>query len=177
MATAVAEPLRSVESLEAEEYEERRAAEISEQRGENDAASVFSERADTVRERIERLKAEAGDATDPSDPAADAVAAERRDEETANLAPEDIIVAGIEMSHVDFGGKKPDTGKLTLTGASAELQEGTALPKGTMLSGRFVAIVDDVGSKDTRDKETQQVTDCVARYKAVVTDLVLDPIE
>lgn len=176
MATAVAEN-RSLSSLEEEESAEADAALDAENAGNSETAAKHSERADALRERIDALKAEAGDPVDPSDPAADAAEAIRRDEEAAGLTPEEIIVSGIEMDLPQLGGKKPDGGTLTLTGASALLAEGTSLPKGQTISGKFVAVVDDVGSKDKRDKETNQVADCTAYFKAAVTDLVLDPIE
>jgi hypothetical protein len=176
MATAVAEN-RSLSSLEEEEEAEAIAAQQAEEKGLDETAAKHFERADSLRERIDRLKAEAGPATDPSDPAAEAAEAERRDSEADALTPEEIIVSGIEMDLPQLGGKKPNGGTLTLTGASALLAEGTSLPKGTTISGKFVAVVDDVGSKDKRDKETNQVADCTAYFKAAVTDLVLDPIE
>jgi hypothetical protein len=177
MATAVVGENRSLESLEEEESAEAEAAETARGRDEHATAEKHDERADALRKRIDRLKAEAGPATDSSDPAAEAAEAERRDSEADALTPEEIIVSGIEMDLPQLGGKPPEGGTLTLTGASALLAEGTSLPKGTTISGRFVAVVDDVGSKDKRDKETNQVSDCVAYFKAAVTDLVLDPIE
>lgn len=176
MATAVAES-RTTESLQDEEAAELKEASAAMEAGDQDAADSHNERAERLRERVAGLRDEAGDATDPSDPAAEAADAERRDEEADALPPEDIIVRGVEMQYPDTGGKRPTYATISLTGAKAELVAGTGFKKGTTISGSFVAVVNESGEKDEHDSTTQQVTDCEARYKARVTDLVIDAPE
>lgn len=177
MATAAVAEQRSLSSLEEEESAEAEAAVAARERDEHATAAKHDERADALRERIDKLKGEAGPAVDPSDPAAEAAAAVRRDDEADGLTPEEIIVSGIEMDLPLLGGKPPSGATLSLMGATAQLAEGTGLEKGMTVSGRFVAVVDGSGSKDKRDKETNQVTDCKVRFQASVTDLVLEEIE
>jgi hypothetical protein len=100
-------------------------------------------------------------------------AAERAasDDEDAPTGPEDIIVAGVQMSFPDMGGKRPTSATLVFTGGKVELQGGTAFKKGMAISFSGVAIVNHVAQKDTHDPQTGQVVSAEQQHKARIIDL------
>lgn len=88
------------------------------------------------------------------------------------IEPEEIIVAGLDISPAALGGKAPQSGVLTLTGAKATLAQGTFLKKGMKIGFSGVAVVNEVSQKDHHDPTTSQVTGAEQKHKARV--LVLD---
>lgn len=90
------------------------------------------------------------------------------------IPPEEIIVAGIEMSYPSLGGKRPTGASLKLVGAKVKLAAGTGFKKGTRIQFTGVAVVNFVGQKDEHDATTQQVTDAIQRHEARVTDLIVE---
>lgn len=142
--------------------------------GDEEGAQILRVEAEDERSKAAELKENAGEAVGQGDPAAEAVAAERRDAEAADLPPEDIIVSGIAMSYPNMGGKKPTSATLKLVGGKVEVAEGTAFKKGQTIAFRGVAVVNFVGQKDKHDAATQQVTGAEARHEARITDLVVE---
>jgi hypothetical protein len=110
---------------------------------------------------------------EPSRAAVDEALADLPDSAPDDLPPEEIIVAGLEMSFFSAGGKKPTTASLAFTGGKVKLREGTALKKGQRIVGRFEAVVNFVGQQDETDGATGQVTACEQQHKARFVDLAL----
>jgi hypothetical protein len=88
-----------------------------------------------------------------------------------DLPPEEIIVAGLEMTFPKMGGKEPQGATLKLVGGKVKLQEGTALEKGMTIRFSGVAVVNFVGQKDQHDSATSQVVSAEQRHEARITDL------
>jgi hypothetical protein len=77
----------------------------------------------------------------------------------------------VQLGLIDFGGKAPQTATLTLTGAKADLTEGTGYRKGERVFFAGEAQVYDVGGRDTLDKTTMIPTTAVQRHAAQVFEL------
>ena len=88
-----------------------------------------------------------------------------------DLPPEEIIVAGLEMTFPKMGGKEPQGATLKLVGGKVKLQEGTALKKGMTIRFSGTAVVNFVGQKDSHDAATSQVVSAEQRHEARITDL------
>lgn len=88
--------------------------------------------------------------------------------------PDEIVVKGnAELTLFDAGGKKPTGASLSLVGGKVLLADGKAIEKGTVITGTFTAVVNEVGQKDKHDPKTQRVVDCEQKHKARITDLTI----
>lgn len=94
--------------------------------------------------------------------------------EDPDIAPESIVVAGIEMEYPDMGGKRPDRASLSLQGGRVMLVDGTALPKGTRIKFSGEAVVVGAGQHDTTDTATKQVTHSEQKHTALISDLRIE---
>jgi hypothetical protein len=110
---------------------------------------------------------------EPSRAAVDEALADLPDSAPDDLPPEEIIVAGLEMTFPKMGGKEPQGATLKLMGGKVKLQEGTALKKGMTIRFSGTAVVNFVGQKDSHDAATSQVVSAEQRHEARVTDLVI----
>lgn len=144
--------------------------------GDAEGADIARVEADALRREADDLRAKlAADADAPTK-----AAEELKEEAPADDEPEreplaeDIVVAGLEMEPIDFGGKKPTSGVLKFTGTSVKLMHGTYLKKGTVIKFSGTAVVNDVGGKDIIDTATQQVTDAVQRHSAQIRSLSVE---
>lgn len=81
----------------------------------------------------------------------------------------------LSMLFAGVGGKMPTNARLSLRG-SAGISAGKGYKKGTVIRFSGEAVVDEVGSKDKRDPTTRQVTDCKAKFSALLTDLVVERV-
>jgi hypothetical protein len=77
----------------------------------------------------------------------------------------------VQLGLIDFGGKAPQSATLSLTGAKADLTEGTGYCKGERVFFAGEAQVYDVGGRDTLDKTTMIPTTAVQRHTAEVFEL------
>lgn len=85
--------------------------------------------------------------------------------------PEEIRVDGTtQLAAFDLGGKRPGGATLRLTG-KVTLEDGTGLSKGEVITGRFTAVVREVGQKDKKDNATGIVVSCEQRHGAEIVDL------
>lgn len=92
--------------------------------------------------------------------------------------PQEVTIDGAEQLALLFegaGGKLPTNARLAIRG-SAGIAAGLGFKKGTVIKFTGTCVVDDVGSKDKRDRTTRQVTDCKAKFGALLTDLVVDKV-
>lgn len=143
--------------------------------GDTEGADIARIEADALRSEARELAGKLG----PVDPASKAEPEQgagdppEPDDAPAPLA-EDIVVAGLEMEPIDFGGKKPTSGVLKFTGTSVKLMHGTFLKKGMVVKFSGTAVVNDVGGKDIIDTSTQQVTDAVQRHSAQIRSLSVE---
>lgn len=190
MPTAVAEPAQipgqtnvgqalaedgQIARLDAQAVKKIELAEKLEDDDDPEGADIARIEAEDLQQKAAALRnGEGGAPVDTRDPAADAEKAQKDDQAASDLAPEEIIVAGIEMPYTDFGGKKPTHGSLKLNLGKVQLQAGTAFKKGTMIRFSGVAVIKDVGGVDAHDSTTQQVVDCEQRHIARVTDLQVE---
>lgn len=150
-------------------------AEELEEANDSEGADIARIEAEDFQKKAAALRnGEGGPPVDTRDPAAAAEKAQKDAQATSDLAPEEIIVAGIEMPYTDFGGKKPTHGSLKLELGKVQLEAGTAFKKGTMIRFSGVAVIKDVGGTDAHDSTTQQVVDCEQRHIARVTDLQVE---
>lgn len=162
------------QQLEERIADERKEAAYQHEQGRDEAAQEHESEAAELERKLAGLKTEAGESTSKDDPAAEAAAAAARDAAAEQIAPEEIIVRGVEMDYAELGGKKPTGASVTLTGAKALLEVGTALQKGTTIRFAGIAVVSEVKQKDKVDPETQQVTDAKQVHTARVLDFEIE---
>lgn len=140
-----------------------------------EGADIARIEATDLQQKAAALRTKGGAAVDPPrDPEADAEKAQKDDQASSDLAPEEIIVAGIEMPYINVGGKKATHGSLKLSGGKILLQAGTAFKKGTTIEFSGKAVIKDVGVVDTHDPTTRQVTDAEQRHVARIVDLQVE---
>lgn len=85
---------------------------------------------------------------------------------------EEIRVDGTtQLGLIDFGGKRPTSAVIRLTGGSYKLLEGQAYAKGDVVTFSGTAVVNDVGAKDSHDPKTGIVVSAEQRHSARITDL------
>lgn len=85
---------------------------------------------------------------------------------------EELRVDGTtQLGLVDFGGKKPQSASLRLTGGKVLLVDGKCFRKGDVITGSFTAVVDEVGVKDKADPKTGIVVSAEQKHSARITDL------
>jgi hypothetical protein len=77
----------------------------------------------------------------------------------------------VQLGLIDFGGKAPQTATLTLTGAKADLTEGTGYRKGERVFFAGEAQVYAVTGRDTLDKTTMIPTTAEQHHAAKVFEL------
>lgn len=95
--------------------------------------------------------------------------------EVSNGQPhiEGIRVDGTtQLGLIDFGGKKPQSAVIKLTGGQLELLEGRAFKKGDRVQFAGEAVVFDVGGIDKIDGKTGIVVSCKQKHAARITDAV-----
>lgn len=131
--------------------------------GDEEAANIARIEADDAQSQAQELRAEGG--------ATGAMPASAEGLTEVPLDPEEIIVNGIEMEYLDFGGKKPGGASLKLVGGKVALERGHAFPKGTRIKFEGEAVVGKVAGVDTRDPKTGQVTNSEQQHDARIVQL------
>lgn len=90
--------------------------------------------------------------------------------------PEEIRVDGTtQLGLIDFGGKRPTSAVITLTGGQFELNDGQAYAKGDTVTFSGTAVVQAVGARDKFDPKTGIVVACKQSHSALVIDLRVRP--
>lgn len=136
------------------------------EQGDEEGANFARIEADAERANAAELREEAGEPTGAMQ--------NEREPQADDIPPEEIIVAGIDMSYPSLGGKRPTAASLKLVGTKVKLVAGTGFKKGTRIQFTGVAVVNFVGQKDGHDPTTQMVTDAEQRHEARVTDLIVE---
>lgn len=86
---------------------------------------------------------------------------------------EEIRVDGTtQLGLIDFGGKKPQSAVVTLTGGQLELLEGRAFKKGDRIRFAGEAVVFEVGARDKTDSKTGIVVSAKQKHSARIADAV-----
>lgn len=85
---------------------------------------------------------------------------------------EEIRVDGTtQLGLIDFGGKRPQSATIRLTGGEYELLDGRAFRKGDVIRFEGTAVVDFVGGKDKVDRKTGIPVTAVQKHTAYIADL------
>lgn len=85
---------------------------------------------------------------------------------------EELRVDGTtQLGLIDFGGKKPQTASIRLSGGKIALQDGRAFRKGDVITFQGTAVVREVGARDQVDAKTGLPVSAEQRHVAQITGL------